>query len=66
MIVKGSLVRITTKGKYFGQEAKISVIDGRRMRGKLKRGYKIFIQEGDWPWPTPRYFTPQDIEEING
>ncbi len=63
MIGKGSIVRITVPGKYYGQTGKISVIDGRRMRGKLKRGYRIFVREGDWPWLTPRYFTPQEVEE---
>lgn len=65
MISKGDKVRIKATGKYHDQIARLSVIDGRRMRGKRKRGYRLLVDEPDGSmWAIPQYFTVEEIELV--
>lgn len=58
---KGDTVRITIPHTYQEQDLKILVIDGRRMRGKKKRGYKLGAIQ--LPFQSVGYFTADEIKE---
>lgn len=62
MIQKGDTVRVTAPGIFQGQEVKVLVIDGRRMRGKVKRAYKLLTT---WHGMVrTSYFTENEITLI--
>ncbi len=62
MISKGDTVRVKAPGKFHGQEVKVLVIDGRRLRGKRKRAYKLYTKWDDLPYPA--YFTEDEIVKV--
>ena len=61
MISKNDIVRIKV-GKYHGQTARVSVIDGRRIRGSAKRGYRLVTI--DAPLSGLGYFTAEELEIV--
>ena len=61
MISKHDIVRIKV-GKYQGQTARVSIIDGRRMRGSAKRGYRL-ITIGP-PLYGLGYFIAEELELV--
>lgn len=61
MISKNDIVRIKA-GKYQGQTARVSIIDGRRMRGGAKRGYRLITI--DAPLSGLGYFTADELELV--
>ncbi len=41
MIQKGDMVRVKVAGIFHGQEVKVVNVEGRRLRGKERRAYKL-------------------------
>ena len=59
MINKGDTVQVIVEGKFKGQIVKVLSVEGRRMRGKEKRAYKLDVKWDDWPRPS--YFTEDEF-----
>ena len=61
MIVRGEMARVKT-GPYAGQTVEVLSIDGRRMRGVRKRGYKLNTRHGELQ--SPSYYSEVEIEVL--
>lgn len=61
-ISPGDTVRVMVAGSYQGQIVKVMNIDGRRMRGRKKRGYKLKTMRGECI--STAYFTENEFEIV--
>ena len=63
MISVGDTVRVIVPGKFHEQVVKVLSIDGRRMRGKEKRAYKLDVKWGGLTRAS--YFTEDEIVKVS-